>query len=303
MGADFRYAAVLTYHCQTPVIHIKNFVVAVRAFVAKRIELHTFFNCFVNDSNYPIGTFAGSVIQFGSFTVNPLVVFPQHGNHTVYAQTTQVIGFTQLVIFYDKIQCSGGYVGGFGIGFKIGLYLYCHDNADYTIMLDKMEGFLMPPLCLLSRIQRFTLWAMAVDPSLFERQAAERLEAELLERSRVVMDTDERLALANLFELVGGYALHLQTGMETAGFESQEASTQAWRTAWGALRRVLDTETHFIHDLATTLERNLGGLHDGTVVTDTGEPTDPLTRTFYQTFITKLEHPGVHPTAAWLYEV
>lgn len=143
---------------------------------------------------------------------------------------------------------------------------------------------------------------MEVDPGLYEREAVERFEQELLEKSRMVMDTDELLALANLFQLISGYASHLQQGMVAAGFDEDDAATQGWRTAWTALRQILDYETPFVCDLATTMERGLGSLHDGTVVSEVGEPLDPLTRTFYQTFITKLESPAVHPTAAWLYE-
>jgi hypothetical protein len=143
---------------------------------------------------------------------------------------------------------------------------------------------------------------MEIDKTLFRPEAAEPFEHELLDRARLVLDTDRTEALGYLFELVGGYAEHLSAGMTGAGFPEDEAKSQGWQIAWSKLRRLLDAETGHTREVAAYLERNIGVINPNSIISDAGEPLDPATRTFYRTFMDAVDHPAVHQTAAWLYE-
>ncbi len=142
---------------------------------------------------------------------------------------------------------------------------------------------------------------MDVDPALYRPEATERLDLELVEATKVVIDTDERQALHNLFDLLSGWAEHLKVGMVAVGFEEYEAGLQSWQVVWNRYRRLLDEETNLTTEVAAYIERNLGFAVPDTKTT-AGEPLDPLIRTFYRTFVDRIEHPAIHPTAAWLFE-
>ncbi len=143
---------------------------------------------------------------------------------------------------------------------------------------------------------------MNTDPGLFRVEAKERLEVELAEKAKLIIDTDLPEALTNLTDLVGGYANHLSLGMESAGFPENEAQVQGWQTAWDKLRAVLDSETPYTIEVATYVERNLGMIASTSTFDDYGTPQDPITKTFYRAFVDRIDHPAVHPTAAWLFE-
>lgn len=143
---------------------------------------------------------------------------------------------------------------------------------------------------------------MEIDPTIYRPDATEPFEHELLDRARLVLDTDRTEALAYLFDFVEGYAEHLSTGLSAAGFPEDEAKGQGWQTAWTKLRQLLDAETGHTREVAAYLERNIGIINHDSCTSDAGEPLDPATRTFYRTFMDAVEHPAVHQTAAWLYE-
>lgn len=127
-------------------------------------------------------------------------------------------------------------------------------------------------------------------------------EAELLGAAKIVIDTDERTALANLYGLVEGFAGHLSKGMVSAGFPEDEALIQGWQTAWAKLRGVVNEESGWLTEIASYLDRNIGEINPAGRISEAGEPLDPATRTFYRVFIDRIEHPAVHPTAAWIHE-
>ncbi len=143
---------------------------------------------------------------------------------------------------------------------------------------------------------------MEFDTALFTPEHAERFEGELVERARVVMDTDELLAVDNLFQLVRGSADYNAQGLVDVGYPEDEAALLGWQAAWSKLRKNLDTETDFTHEIATYMERNISRVNPDAVVSSSGEPLDAPTRTFYRTFIDSVEHPYVHPTSRWLFE-
>ncbi len=143
---------------------------------------------------------------------------------------------------------------------------------------------------------------MDIDRTLFAKEGMERLEAELVDKAKMVMDSDSTLAMTNLFQLIQGLAGHLTEGMIAVGFPEAEAETQAWLAAWGKLRTLLDSETWFGHEVATYIERNISLINPDTQTSESGEPLDAATRNFYRTFLDYVEHPAVHQTAAWLYE-
>src|SRR5260221_590086 len=118
---------------------------------------------------------------------------------------------------------------------------------------------------------------MELDKTLFKKEAVERLDAEFVEKARMVIFSDDAIALDNLFQIVGGYAGHLTDGMVSAGFPETEAKVQGWQAAWSKLRRLLDQQTHSTQEVAAYLERNMGNINPDTVVTDSGEPLDSAT--------------------------
>ena len=143
---------------------------------------------------------------------------------------------------------------------------------------------------------------MEVDPTLYRPEATDRLDLELIEATKVIIDTDELQALHNLFDILTGWAGHLSAGMVAAGFEEYEAELQSWQVVWNKYRRLLDEETDLTTEMAAYIEKNIHFAAPGAIATTSGEPLDPPTRTFYRTFVDRIEHPAIHPTAAWLFE-
>lgn len=143
---------------------------------------------------------------------------------------------------------------------------------------------------------------MEFEPKLYEREATERLEQEILDRAKLVMETDESGALGMLYQLLAGYAEHLARGLELVDYPKYEASLHGWHTAWSKLRNVLGEETLYVPEIASYLDRNMGTLNHEMEISDGGEALDPISRSFYRVFIDRLEHPSVHPTALWLHE-
>jgi hypothetical protein len=141
---------------------------------------------------------------------------------------------------------------------------------------------------------------MASGENIFSPNAGERLEAELKLLADIAMETDEWAALQNLFALIKGYAEHLTRGMMAAGFDEDGAQTSGWDVAWRKLRSTLDGTYYGASDVAARLEQNLAILYPDLEVNDVGEPQDPVTLTFYQTFVDCIEAPAVSKRAPWL---
>jgi hypothetical protein len=98
------------------------------------------------------------------------------------------------------------------------------------------------------------------------------------------MATDELLAVGNLFQLLGGSADYTTARLVEVGYPEAEASLLGWQTVWSRLRTLLDSQTHFTHEIAAYMERNIGKVNPYTEISSTGEPLDPPTRTFYKDF-------------------
>ncbi len=104
--------------------------------------------------------------------------------------------------------------------------------------------------------------------------------------------------VVGLVGFVQGYAEHLADGMFAGGFERGDAIAHGWRTAWGELRRVAQSETSFGQEVAGVLERNL---HRSFEVVEEVDKFPP-TRAFYQTFVDDVGLPPVSSTAAWIHD-
>jgi len=142
---------------------------------------------------------------------------------------------------------------------------------------------------------------MEISASLYVPESAERLDNAIFDAAKIVMETDDVDALQDLFNLLDGYAVHLEDGMLEVGFDAEEAESQAWSTTWESLRRVLAGRTPVISELGGYIERNLSTIYPYQEFDGAGEPLDAITRSFYRTFINHLEHPAIRQTAGWLF--